>query len=286
MSRLRTSILAITFCASLAASTSARESWVGLNLRAQVLYIEMNELSTTNWGLGAEGSFFPHKRLLLEGRYSISNFSNGNAANYKDYYLADASPEIKPFSYWEAGGQFNLICKSGEYENSSSHYDSTTSSRDVNNKSYTNWYTKHTWLASEYQLYGIRGGIFEANSGMPADLGDDADTIRQANGVIVDPAFRDLTYTNHKMTGYYVGIAKTRVYYKEGLWRTVYIDVLVKSKTEYKDPVLTGFTERKYGGRVGVEGARRSIGGRLEAGVRPGVDRLYVLAQFSIGLML
>ncbi len=286
MTRLLNAFVTLAICAWLTASTSAKESWVGLNLRAQVIYIEMNQLNTTNWGVGAEGSFFPHKRLLLEGRYSKSNFSNGNATDYKDYYLADASPEIKPFMYWEAGGQFNLNCKSGDYENSSSHFDSTTSNRNLNDKSYTNWYTKHTWLASEYQLYGIRGGIFEVNSGMPADLGEDADTIRQANGVIVDPAFRDLTFTNHKMTGYYVGIAKTRVYYKEGLWRTFYIDVLVKSKTEYKDPVLTGFTERKYGGRVGVEGARRHIGGRLEAGVRPGVDRLYVLTQLSIGFML
>ncbi len=279
-------LAALLLIFGLAQTAAAKESWVGLNVRGQIVYFETNKLNTLNWGLGGEGSFFPHKRLLLEGRYSVSNFSNGNSSDYKDYYLTDASPEIKPFSYWEVGGQLNLICKSGRYENSSYHRDSTKSETYPNKTVFTDYYTKHTWLADEYQLYGIRAGYFEVNSGMGADLGKDTDTIKAANGTTVDPNFRDLTFTNHKMTGFFIGIAKTRVYYREGLWRTFYIDVLFKSKTEYKDPALSGFTEQKYGARVGVEGARRHIGGRVEGGIRPGVDRFFLLTQLSIGFMI
>ena len=121
---------------------------------------------------------------------------------------------------------------------------------------------------------------------MAADLGEEDDTILDADGTAIDPNLRDLTFTNHTMSGFYVGVAKTRVYYREGLWRTVYVDLLAAGTLEYKDPELSGFTERKYGGRIGVEGARRHFGGRVEAGMRPGVDGFYVLTQVSFGIML
>jgi hypothetical protein len=287
MSRLFISAL-LAVALAFSGSVSARESWVGLNLRAQIAYIELNKFNASNFGIGGEASFFPHKRLLMQGRYSTSSFANGNSKDYKDYYQVDASPKIKPFTYWEAGGQINLIVRSGQFRNNSSYMDSSSSrySPVTGKTTYTEWSTKYSWLADEHQLYGIRVGILGLQSGMPADLGKDDDTIRSANGNIIDPAKRDLTFTNHKMTGFYLGVARTRVYYREGLWRTFFIDLLVSSKTEYKDPVLSGFTERKYGGRMGFEGTRRHIGGRLETGIRPGVDGFYLLTQFTVGFML
>lgn len=288
MPRLSVSLCVSILVALACSAATARESWVGLNLRAQPVYIEMNQFNAFNMGVGGEASFFPFARLQLEGRYSKSVFANGNASDYESYYEEKASPELKPFTYWEAGGQINLIVKSGMFGNTATRVDSVRYD--------TNWATGRTtrstymssrkFLAAEHQLYGIRGGIFQLESGMAADLGADDDVILFPDSSAVDPAFRDLTFTNHKMQGYYVGLAKTRVYYREGLWRTVYVDALVSTKTEYRDPELSGFTERKVGGRVGLEGARRHIGGRLEAGVRPGVDKLYLLTQLSVGVML
>ncbi len=287
MARLFTAAV-LTLTLGLAAQASARESWVGLNVRAQIAYIEMNKFNQLNWGAGAEASFFPNKRLLLQGRYSSSYFTNGNATEYEDYYLMPATPELKPFTSWEAGAQINLIVRTGKFGNTTQRYDSTTSGRDryTGQETITTHSTKYSWLASEHQLYGIRAGVLGLESGMPADLGKDDDTILDADGTAVDPNLRDLTFTNHTMSGFYLGLAKTRVYYNEGLWRTVYADVLVAGSLEYKDPELSGFTESKYGGRIGVEGARRHLGGRVEAGIRPGVDGFYVLTQFSLGFML
>lgn len=268
---------------------SARESFVGLSLRAQPVYIEMNRFNNYNFGVGAEGSLFPHKRLLLQGRYSRS-LTNENASDYESYFEEKPDPPLTPFTYWEAGGQLNLIVTTGSFWNSSVHYDSTR----VDHYAYpgngattvTRFFTERRFLLEEHQCYGIRGGVFGLESGMAADLGKEDDVILFDDGTPVDPAFRDLTYSNHKMSGYYAGVAKTRVYYREGLFRTFFVDALVSTKTEYRHYTLTGFTERKVGGRIGLEGARRHIGGRLEAGIRPGVDKLYLLTQFSVGVML
>ena len=279
-------VLLLALVAIVPAVASARESWVGLNLRVQPVYIEMNQFNPLNAGVGAEGSFFPHQRLLLQGRYSRS-LANGNSKDYEDFYGAKPDPEIKPFSYWEAGGQINLIVTTGEFGNSSVRLDSTRYDSSIPGQTrVTEYSTKRTFLLDEHQCYGVRGGVFGLESGMAADLGKEDDVILFDDGTPVDPAYRDLTYSNHKMSGYYAGVAKTRIYYREGLFRTFFADVLVSTKTEYAHYTLTGFTERKVGGRIGFEGARRHIGGRLEAGVRPGVDKLYVLTQLSFGVML
>jgi hypothetical protein len=83
-----------------------------------------------------------------------------------------------------------------------------------------------------------------------------------------------------------MGIGRTRVFYSEGLWNTLYFDALFSGKLTCKNPVLSGFSERKVGGRVGFEGARRHVGGRLEAGIRPGLGGIYLFVQMSFGFML
>jgi hypothetical protein len=264
----------------------ARETWVGLNLRFQPLYFETNKLNVLTWGVGGETSFFPIKRFLAQGRYSSSIFSNSAARDYKSYYQKDASPALKPFTYWEAGAQFNVIVNEGTYLNKEPVFE-TYSVWNADKGVYETRYRKigeNSFFTNEYRMYGIRGGILALSSGMQANIGNSSDTIRDANGAVIDDP--SLAYTNHKMSGYYVGVARTRVFYSEGLWNTVFIDVLVANKLTYKNPVLTGFSEHKYGGRIGIEGTRSHIGGRLEGGARPGIDRLYLLAQMTFGLMI
>jgi hypothetical protein len=282
----------------LAASSQARESWVGLNVRIQPLYIETNGLTPSCFGAGAEASFFPIKRFLAEARFSKSVFTNRAESDYKELYLQDPSPKLKPFTYWEAGAQINLIVQGGEYANDVTKVAQTGTRTETTVDPQTGVETKRTvpvygnvktgarFFTNEYRMLGIRGGIYQLVSGTDADVAKSTDTIRDANNVIVTN-LPDV-YTNHKMDGFYVGVARTRVFYSEGLWNTVYIDALVSSKIEFKDKNLSGYSNRKIGGRIGFEGARRNIGGRVEAGVRPGVEknRFYALCQFSIGLML
>lgn len=279
----------LLFC--VAATASASESWVGLNLRIQPLYIETNKLSSITWGAGAEASWFPMKRFLAQGHYSSSIFYNNAKSDYVSYYETDPSPELKPFTYWEAGAQLNLIVQSGTFSNDEKKTVQSGTKIYVDDygvehkvPTYKTVKTGRQFLTNEYRLIGIRGGVFGLTSGMPGDVGSDEDTIKDGNGLVVETP--DLAYTNHTMSGYYVGIGRTRVFYSEGLFNTFYVDALFSSKLEYKDPVLSGFTERKVGGRVGFEGTRRHMGGRLEAGIRPGVAGFYVLAQMTFGIML
>lgn len=288
MRRLLTVVLLL--CAT-TVTASAAESWIGLNLRAQAIYVEMNKLNSPSWGVGVEGSWFPMTRFLAQGRYSKSNFSNGNSFDYKTYHGNEASPKLKPFTYYEAGAQLNLIVTSGTYSHDETKQVAAGTRTEVDANGVTRTYTVYKtvktgrkWYTNEYRMFGIRGGIYKVESSMPGDVTGPDDTIRYENGNIIAPP--DLTFTNHTMTGYYVGLGRTRVFYREGLWNTFFVDVLFSSKLTYEDPVLTGFTERKIGGRIGIEGTRRHIGGRLEIGVRPGVDKLYLLTHLTFGFML
>jgi hypothetical protein len=288
-------VLLVVACASLA---HAGESWVGLNLRVQPLYIETNGLTPSCFGAGAEASWFPIKRFFAEARYSKSVFTNRAESDYKELFLKDPSPKLKPFTYWEAGAMINLIVTGDRYSNDVTEVKQTGTRVETTVDPQTGVETKRTvpvygnvktgakFYTNEYRMFGIRGGIFQLVSGTDADVAKSSDTIRDANKVIVTN-LPDV-FTNHKMDGFYVGVARTRVFYSEGLWNAVYFDALISNKIEFKDKDLSGYSNRKIGGRIGFEGARRHIGGRVEAGIRPGVEknRFYALCQFSIGLML
>jgi len=285
MKRLLLLLFAIVATMTYFAPSSAR-AYAGLYLRAHPLYIETNQLASTAFGLGAEAIWFPHKRILVSGNFDKSTFSNSIAGDYEDIKGFKASPALKPFTYWQAGAQINLFIKQGTFRNTYKNYKQVGYDYNYSTGTSTTTYevTSHDIYQQEIRMIGVRGGIFREESGIDAEEGKDADTIRYSDGAMVTDRLN--TFSNHSMSGYYFGIGYTRVFYEIGLWRNLYVDVLVCNKMEFHDADLMGFSKRKVGARLGLEGARRIVGGRLEGGIRPGIDGFYLLTQFTLGIMI